>query len=34
MATILAPARRLEIQTLHFTGPESLEAGLRERGLL
>jgi putative hydrolase of the HAD superfamily len=30
----LSPAHTLGIQTLHYTGPETLEAGLREHGLL
>jgi hypothetical protein len=30
----LAPTCRLGMQTLHVTGPASLEAGLRERRLL
>lgn len=30
----LRPARALGMLTLHYTGPESLEAGLREHGLV
>ncbi|HET8653910.1 MAG TPA: HAD-IA family hydrolase [Longimicrobiaceae bacterium] len=30
----LSPAHALGLQTLHYTGPEALEAGLREHGLL